>query len=299
MDKIVYMKNKKIDLQKLNVRQMILTVIGTFLMGVAYKSIYDTSGMVTGGFTGIAIIVKRCTLGIVDGGIPLWCTNAILNIPVFIVAYIVKGKSFVKRTFVATVSLTIFLAILPTFEINNTDLLLTAVFGGTICGCGIAMVLLASATTGGSDLIAAIIQNYNKHYSIARIMQFIDGIIVVAGVFIFGMRTSLYAVIAIYVTTIVSDRVMDGLKFAKVIYIISDKYKNISEIIMKELERGVTTLNGNGMYSNTEKHVIFCVVSKKQSVIVKEIVMLEDPSAFVIVSDVREVMGEGFVKNIQ
>ena len=293
------MIKNKLELQKLNVRQMTLTMIGTFLMGVAYKSIYDTAGMVTGGFTGIAIIVKSCTVGIVDGGIPLWGTNAILNIPVFIVAYIVKGKDFVQRTFVATASLTIFLAILPTFKMDNKDLLLVAVFGGTICGCGIAMVLLANATTGGSDLVAAIIQNYKKHYSIVRIMQFVDGIIVIAGAFIFGMRTSLYAVIAIYVTTLVSDRVMDGLKFAKGIYIISDKYQIISQIIMKELERGVTTLNGTGMYSNTEKHVIFCVVSKKQSVIVKEIVTAEDPNAFVIVHDVREVMGEGFVKNSQ
>lgn len=280
-------------------KRYILLLAGTLLMGVAYKSIYDMVGMVTGGFTGIAIIVKNQTQDLIVGGIPLWVTNTVLNIPVFIAAYKIKGKEFVKMTAVGALFLTIYLAVLPTFNLDNIDLLLIAVFGGLINGIGIAMVLLAYATTGGTDMVAAIIQNYLKHYSVVAIMLILDGIIVVVGVFIFDIQKSLYAVIAIYVTTIVSDRVMDGLKFAKGMYIISENYINIAENIMQNVNRGVTILQGTGMFSNKPRPVIFCVVSKKESVMLKDIAKTLDPKAFVIVSDVREVLGEGFVNNSQ
>lgn len=279
------------------IRPFLLIAVGTLLMSIAYISIYDSTSMVTGGFTGIAIIVKHQSTFLVEGGIPLWITTIALNIPVFIIAYVVKGKQFVGRTIFATIFLTVYLAILPKFSLTKSDLLLSAVFGGVFNGAGIAMVLMSYSTTGGTDLIASIIQHYIKHYSIATIMQILDGAIVIIGAFIFGIEKSLYAVIAIYVTTLVSDRVIDGLKFAKGIYIISEKYEQISQCIMDEIGRGVTILKGTGKYSNKERPVIFCVVSKKQSIELKSITQDADPNAFIIVSDVREVMGEGFVKN--
>lgn len=281
------------------IRPFLLIAVGTLLMSFAYISIYDSTSMVTGGFTGIAIIVKHQSTFLVEGGIPLWITTFALNIPVFIIAYVVKGKQFVGRTIFATIFLTVYLAILPKFSLTKSDLLLSAVFGGVFNGAGIAMVLMSYSTTGGTDLIASIIQHYIKHYSIATIMQILDGAIVIIGAFIFGIEKSLYAVIAIYVTTLVSDRVIDGLKFAKGIYIISEKYEQISQCIMDEIGRGVTILKGTGKYSNKERPVIFCVVSKKQSIELKRITQDADPNAFIIVSDVREVMGEGFVKNTQ
>lgn len=281
------------------IRPFLLIAVGTLLMSIAYISVYDSASMVTGGFTGIAIIVKHQSTFLVEGGIPLWVTTIVLNLPVFLIAFVVKGKHFVGRTLFATIFLTMYLAILPKFSLTKTDLLLSAVFGGVFNGTGIAMVLLSYSTTGGTDLIASIIQHYIKHYSIARIMQILDGAIVILGAFIFGIQKSLYAVIAIYVTTLVSDRVIDGLKFAKGIYVISEKYEQISQSIMDEIGRGVTILKGTGKYSNKERPVIFCVVSKKQSIEVKRITQDLDPKAFIIVNDVREVMGEGFVKNTQ
>jgi len=292
---------KKLDRTEMleKTRPYLLIAIGTLLMSTAYISVYDSTSMVTGGFTGIAIIVKHQTAFWVDGGIPLWVTTLVLNTPLFVVAYIVKGKHFVGRTLFATVFLTMYLAILPKFSLTKSDLLLAAVFGGVLNGTGIAMVLLSYSTTGGTDLIASIIQHYVKHHSIARIMQLLDGAIVILGAFIFGLQKSLYAVIAIYVTTLVSDRVIDGLKFAKGIYIISEKYDEISQCIIDEIGRGVTILKGTGKFSNKERPVIFCVASKKQSIEIKRIAQVSDPNAFIIVNDVREVMGEGFVKNTQ
>jgi len=286
---------KKIDKSMIleKIRPFLLIAVGTLLMSTAYISIYDSTSMVTGGFTGIAIIIKHQSSYWIEGGVPLWVT------PLLIIAYIVKGKLFVGRTLFATLFLTMYLAILPKFSLTKDDLLLAAVFGGVFNGTGIAMVLLSYSTTGGTDLIASIIQHYIKHHSIARIMQLLDGAIVILGAFIFGIQKSLYAVIAIYVTTLVSDRVIDGLKFAKGIYIISEKYNEISQCIIEEIGRGVTILKGTGKYSNKERPVIFCVVSKKQSIEIKRIAQIYDPSAFIIVNDVREVMGEGFVKNTQ
>ena len=145
-------------------------------------------------------------------------------------------------------------------------------------------------------MLAAIIQTFCKHYTIAQIMQVVDGMVVIIGAFVFGLNKALYAVIAIYVVTLVSDGIIEGLKFSKAAYIISEHYDEIAQKVMSDLERGVTGINATGMYSNNEKKMLFCVVSKKEMIQVKEIVAKIDPSAFVIVSDVREVFGEGFIE---
>ena len=266
---------------------------GAFLMAVSYKCIFDSAGMVTGGFSGLSIIIKEVF------GAPLWISMTALNIPVFIAAFMVKGKEFVKSTLVATFMLTAFLGVLPEFAIEENDLLLAAIFGGVIGGSGIGLVITSFATTGGTDMIAAIVQKYLPYYSIAQIMQVLDAFIVAAGAFVFGIYSSLYAIIAIYVMALVSDRVVDGMKTAKAVYIISDKYEQIAKKIIEELDRGGTFLEGRGIYSEKKKSVIMCVVSRKQAVVLKKIVWEEDRKAFIMISDVREAIGEGFVKNSQ
>lgn len=273
-------------------------VAGTFLMAVAYKSIYDSAQMVTGGFSGIGVIVRYLTMGVVAEGVPLWITNVILNLPLFIAAFIIIGKKFVAHTFAGTLLLTIFLGILPSAPVEQADYLLAAVAGGVICGAGIGLVLRSGATTGGTDMLAVVIRRFIKRYSVVRIMQFLDAVIIIAGILIFGIRVSLYAIIAIYITTLVSDRILVGAESAKAVWIISDYYQQISAQIMDKMGRGVTALDGYGMYSSQRRNVILCVVSKKQVPQIKEIALAADSRAFLIVGDVREVCGEGFVQNI-
>lgn len=275
-------------MKKNGINKYLLILIGCLLMAIAYKCIYDPASMVTGGFTGISIIVKELW------GVPLWATNAVLNIPVFLAAYKIKGKSFVKASVFGTIALTVILAVLPEVYFMQDDFLLTAIFGGVICGCGISLVLMGLGTTGGTDMLAAIIQKYLKHYSVSQIMQVLDGVIVIAGAYFFGIERALYAVITIYIITIVSDGVLNGMKYAKAIFIISDSHQQIGEEIMEKLDRGVTGLYAYGMYSQQDKRMLFCIVSKKEAVEVKEIVKRIDPRAFMLVSDVREALGEGF-----
>ena len=274
----------------------LLIIVGTGLMALAINSVFDASGLVTGGFSGIAILVKRWTGGIVDGGIPLWLTNITLNIPLFLLGCKIRGFSFVKKALIGEISLSTWLAIQPVWNIAGDDLLLAAVYGGVIQGIGIGMVFLGQGTTGGTDMMAALIQKYLRHYSIAQIMQFIDGAIVLVGMYVFGVQKALYAIIAVYLVTKVSDSMIEGLKFSKQAYIITSKPDEISREIMDKLDRGVTGIHGKGMYSGQDKLLLYCVVGRKEIVALKELVDHIDPAAFVIVSDVREVHGEGFIE---
>jgi uncharacterized membrane-anchored protein YitT (DUF2179 family) len=148
-------------------------------------------------------------------------------------------------------------------------------------------------------MLSAVIHVYVKHHSIIKIMQILDGTIIAAGMLVFGLHVSLYAIIAIYVTTLVSDSILEGPKHARAVWIISDQYAEISLAVMQQLGRGVTSLEANGMFSSTQKKVLLCVVAKKQVPRIKQIATQIDHRAFLIVGDVREVMGEGFVQNTQ
>ena len=214
----------------------------------------------------------------------------------FFLAYKIKGKKFIYRTVIGTGLLSTWLYIIPPFDLAHGDYFLASVVGGSLAGLGMGLILLEKATTGGTDMVATIIHKYMKHYSIVQIMQVLDGLIVAAGLFAFGLYAGMYSMIAIVVATKVSDMVMEGFKFSKVAFIITDKYEIVAKRILAELDRGVTGLYAKGMYSGTDKCMLYCVVSQKEIVTVKEIVAEVDSVAFVIVSDAREVLGEGFLE---
>ena len=277
-------------------RNYLMIVVGTGLMAVAIANIYDRSGLVTGGFSGIAIVVKTVTAGMLDGGVPLWLTNIVLNVPVFVYAYIRFGRRFVGRTLFGTVMLSVWLYAIPPMNLAEGDYLLAALFGGVFWGMGFGLVLRAGATTGGTDMVAALIQPAMRHYSVVQIMQVVDGIVVFMGLYVFGLRPTLYAAVAIFVTTKVSDSFLEGFKSSKAAFIITNNHEEVAKRLMVQMDRGVTGLDARGMYTHEAKCVLYCVVSRKQIVQVKEIVNEVDPDAFVIVSDVREVLGEGFLE---
>ena len=271
--------------------------MGTGIMALAIQCIFEPIGLVTGGFSGIAIIIRKMTAGIVEGGVPLWLTNLALNVPVFIAALIIKGRKFLGRTVIGTVLLSFWLYVIPQVDLTQGDYMLSAVFGGVITGIGIGFVLLAKATTGATDMVSALIQKYVRHYSVVQILQVIDGMVVLAGLYVFGLKPALYAIVAIFITSKVSDALMEGMKYSKAAFIITDCYKEIADAIMTQLDRGLTGLDATGMYSGDKKTVLYCVVSKKEIVELKDIVAKIDPKAFVIVTDAREVFGEGFLEN--
>lgn len=267
-----------------------LIILGSVILGFAIKNIYDPVSLVTGGVSGAAIILKEIW------EVPLWLTNTLLNIPLFLVSVRMKGWGFIKRTLTATAVLSFSLYLIPEVVFLRDDIFLASLFGGIISGVGTGMVFLMQATTGGTDMLAALIQRKLKHYSISQIMQVLDAVIVLLGATVFGVRSALYALIAIFALAKVSDGMIEGLKFSKQAYIISDYCKEISKAVMERLGRGATGIEAEGMFSGDRKKMLYCVVSKKEIVQLKEIVEEFDSNAFVIVSDAREVLGEGFME---
>ncbi|MGC4019013.1 MAG: YitT family protein [Muricomes sp.] len=269
-------------------------IAGTGLLSFAIKCIYEPNSLVVGGFSGLAIIIKNLTAGVISGGVPLWITNIALNLPVFLAAWKIKGKQFIGKSLFSTIMVSVWLGIIPSFFFIENNILLAAIFGGVIQGVGIGLVFLTKATTGGTDMVGAIVQRYLRQFSVARIMMVIDAVIVLAGGYVFGIERALYAIITIVVVNRIADAIIEGIKFAKAAYIITDKYEEVSHAIMNKVDRGLTGIYAKGMYTGTDRYLLFCVVTKKELVHLKELVGKIDEKAFIIVSDAREVMGEGF-----
>ena len=196
--------------------------------------------MVTGGFSGIGVIVNRVTGGVWAGGVPLWITNVTLNVPLFIAAFYIEGKEFIKNTVTGAVLLTLYLAVLPAVPVDAADYLLAAVYGGAACGAGIGLVLKSGFTTGGTDMLGVLLHRFFRQYALASIIQVLDMAVIIAGVLVFGMSVSLYAIIAVYVTALVTDTVLEGTKQARAVWIISDKNEQIAPVVMEKMHRGIT-----------------------------------------------------------
>lgn len=283
--------------RRAGLKEYLFILIGTMLLAFGIINFYDSAGLVTGGFTGISIMIKGMSESLFGFGIPLWFTNLLLNIPLFIIAGKKKGSRFLKKTVLGAVLLSVWLGVLPMMDLVHQDLLLSSVYGGLLSGTGIGLVLLSDATTGGVDLLSTLLHDKWRQYSVVQIIQVIDALIIAMGASVFGMHKALYAILAVFITTRISDFIIEGWKFSKVVYVISAESEKIAATIMTEMERGVTAIEAYGMYSKSEKQMLYCVVSKKELVILKDIIKTIDLHAFVIVSEAKEVLGEGFSEN--
>ncbi len=280
----------------LQFKRYLIILIGTVLVAISVNVIYEPMGLVTGGVSGLAIVVKELTKGWFNGGIPLWLFTVVSNVILFAISAKIKGLRFLISSTFGTIAFIVALMVIPVYDIQTDDYLLAAILGGAIGGIGIGLVFMVHASTGGTDLLASVIHSSKKHISIPQILYFIDGTIIILGAAVFGLGNALYAIIAVFITTKVSDGILEGLKFAKMAYIISDHNEEIAETILNQIGRGVTGIKAMGKYSNTEREMIFCVVSKKEIIEIIDIAKKIDPKSFVIISDVREVMGEGFIE---
>ena len=271
-------------------------LLGTLCMALAVNLVYEPMGMVTGGISGLAIVIKELTEGMLPGGIPVWLSNITINLPIFAVAYFVKGKKFLGYTFLANMTFTVFLGILPVVALQEKDFFLAGVTGGVLTGAGLGIVLSAGYSTGGTDLLGIILHHWRRELSVPVILFLLDGVIIIAGMFLFGISVGIYAILAVFLTSKIMDGILSGLKVGKQIWVISDKYQEISRKILEEVARGVTCLEGKGMYSGRERNVLLCVVGKREVVKITRLVRQIDASAFLVLQDAREVMGEGFQK---
>lgn len=264
--------------------------LGTFLLAASVVWFFDAVGVVVGGVSGIAIIIKATM------EIPMWVINIAFNLPLFIAAYKILDIGMFFRTVLGTVLLTIWLAILPYVNLLTGNLFVDMLAGSVLMGAGLGLIFVSNSSSGGGDLLATLINRKLRHLSIPKIMAVIDIVIVLAGARVFGVDKIMYSIIGIFVLARVSDIIIEGPNRAKLLYIISEKNDDVVKYIVETMERGATYIDTEGAFTHKSSKMIMCVVSGKEMVKLKQIIYKLDENAICFVGDIREAFGEGFTK---
>ena len=264
-------------------------VIGTIIMAIGVEQFLLPSQLSTGGFSGIGTVVYYMT------GISVGTTMLMLNIPLFLIAYFKVGRKFFINAVLGTLLLTYFLNTFQHVTSITTDRFLGSLYGSVMVGIGTAIVLKASGSTGGTDLLASVIKAYKPGLKTGTLIVLFDTIIVIANTLFFrDIEVALYSALAIYIMGKILDIFFEGIDFAKMLIIISPKWEEISNRINQDLKRGTTALYGKGMYKKQDKEILLCVMSRGEIREARRIIDEIDPSAFIIITNAREVYGEGF-----
>lgn len=267
--------------------QYLYILIGSGVIALAFNVFLLPNRIASGGVSGISTILDA-TLGW-EPAFVQWS----FNIPLFIAGVLLLGKQFGIKTLVGTIFLPFIVFLTNDFEPWTNDPLLGALFGGITVGLGLGLVFRGNASTGGTDLAAQIINKYTG-FTLGTCVAIIDGIIVLTAAIVFDIERGLYALIALYVTTKTIDLVQIGFGRSKMTLIISDRQAEIQEAILHKIDRGVTKLSAYGGYTDHERPVVMCVVDQTEFTKLKQLVKTIDPTAFIIVMDASEVLGEGF-----
>ena len=277
---------------KRSVRDELLNVLliaaGLLLATLGYRLYLIPNNVAPGGFTGIGQIVNHLLPAVGVGMV-----NLILNVPLFVLSLRSMGLGFGLRSLLSSVALSLLLDYLPVPAMTD-DVLLSAVFGGVLCGAGFGLVLRVHATTGGSDMLASIVHRHVPALKVSVCLFATDATGVIASGFVFDAAAAMYALISVFVMNVVIDQVLEGPGLARSHIIITTHGNEIAERILKELDRGVTALDAKGMYSGEDRTMLLCVVSRLEAVRLRAVVFSVDPRAFVIVQNVHEALGEGF-----
>lgn len=279
--------HKEISPWMANVRDYLYVIIGAAIIALGFNVFLLPNQVASGGVSGISTILKG-----VFGWEPGLVQYA-FNIPLFIAGLIFLGAKFGIKSFVGTLVLPAVVLLTASWEPWTYNPLLGALFGGITVGLGLGIVFRGGASTGGTDLAAQIITKYTG-FSLGRSVLLIDGLIVLSAAVVFDIEQALYALIGLFVTTKTIDIVQLGFSQSKMIYIITNKQDEVRDAIYKEIDRGVTKLPAYGGYTNEEKSILMVVAYQTEFTKMKQVVQTIDPTAFVIVSDAYEVLGEGF-----
>ena len=281
-------------------KEFLMILLGVTILALGINWFTSPLGLVTGGLSGVTIIVKSVSEQVLGFGIPLWITNLVLNIPLFVISIRQRGIEFAKKSFWGVGLLTLALwytEFIPNILDVQGDLLLGGIFGGALLGLGVGIVLKAGGTTGGTDMLATIIKFKHSRFPIAKLMLVIDGVIILAGMLVFGSVKAMYAIIAVFISTKVITWVLEGMNNAKAAFILSEKSDQIADAIMHKLPRGVTGIKAQGMYTKQDKDMLYVVVSQKEITRLREMAKEIDANAFITIADVREVLGQGFIED--
>lgn len=276
---------------KRNLPEYIFFILGIILMAGGTSWLLLPNQLSTGGFAGIATITYYLF------NLPVGMVMFILNMPLFIITIYKLGIKSLMKTIIGSGLYSLFIDLFDKLRPITNDRFLACIYGGIIIGLGTALVLKGKGTTGGTELVGAILKEFNFKMKLGNIIVLIDIIIVTLNMILLKkVEIGLYSAIAIYIMGKIIDIVFEGTDFTKLLFIISDKNEQIAEKIAYLLKRGTTGLYGKGMYTNKEKMVLMCAASRRDVIRVKEIVNSIDNKSFIIIANAREVLGKGFKK---
>lgn len=274
-----------------SIKEFALITIGIFLVAVSVVYFFEPNNIAAGGITGLAIVINHYIPFISIGPLVLMM-DAIL----FIVALIVLGAKFGAKTIYSSFLLSTSMWIMQTFiPINITnDLILATIFGTLISAVGMAIVFNANASTGGTDIIAKILNKF-FHIEIGKSLLIVDFLVTLLGAVTFGINIGLYGLLAVIINGVVIDNIIAGFKTKSEITIISEKNKEISKFILDDLERGCTFIKGIGGFTGKDTSILYTVLDRNEFIKLKNKIKEIDKNAFITVGEVHEVMGEGFM----
>lgn len=274
-----------------SIKEFALITIGIFLVAISVVYFFEPNNIAAGGITGLAIVINHYIPFISIGPLVLMM-DAIL----FIVALIVLGAKFGAKTIYSSFLLSTSMWIMQTFiPINITnDLILATIFGTLISAVGMVIVFNANASTGGTDIIAKILNKF-FHIEIGKSLLIVDFLVTLLGAVTFGINIGLYGLLAVIINGVVIDNIIAGFKTKSEITIISEKNKEISKFILDDLERGCTFIKGIGGFTGKDTSILYTVLDRNEFIKLKNKIKEIDKNAFITVGEVHEVMGEGFI----
>lgn len=269
--------------------EYIYIIVGAFLMAVSTALILLPNQLSTGGISGIStILYYLCNY-------PVGLTMLLINVPLFVIAMVKVNKRLFFKSILGTVLLSVFIDLLENLSPITNDRFLACIYGGIIMGIGTAIILKAGASTGGTDLLSYVIRAYNNKFKSSRVIIIADTIIIFFNIIFFReIEIGLYSVIAIYLMGKMIDIIFEGIYFTKIMFIISEKYEEISKEIGILVKRGSTGIYSKGMYSGKQNVMLFCVASRKEVAEIKQIIKQIDKNAFIVTTDAIETLGKGF-----
>lgn len=276
-------------------KKYLLITIGVILLAVSLQFFYYPNDIAAGGVSGLALIINSYT-GIAPGIVMNIC-----NVILFTLALIFIGKEFAARSVYAAFGTSIALSILEKIFPNiviTTDPMLAVVFGSAIAAFGIAMVFDQNSSTGGTAIIAKLLNKYFK-MDIGKSLLLADCFVVILALIAFGIEKGLYGMLSCFIMGFMIDKIIEGFNDCKQLIIVSSKYEELREFILNSVDRGCTKIQGTGAYSNEEVSVLYVVVNRKEFISLKNEMKKIDPKAFITVSDAKEVLGEGFTALVE
>ncbi len=278
---------KAID-KKYRVKRYIELIIGVFLIAVSFNCFFLPNDIVFGGVSGIAIILKRFF------GWEPSLIIALLSAFLLLISYIFLGKEKTIHSILGSLLYPLFVKLTASFvtwiHFESNDMLLVMLFASIVYGFGTGLVFKAGYTTGGTDILNQIASKYAK-ISLGQALIFTDGLILMCGIFVFGLTKFLYALLVLYITSILIDKVVLGISDSKAFYIITEEKNGVKEYILEHLDHTLTEIEGVGGYTKKKQSILMCIIPTKEYFKLKEAILAIDKDAFFIVTDAYEVLG--------